>query len=180
MCARVTSLFKFSSERKTCLCVYLYSCLWKINFHLGIKGLAPGFDFRHTDPLLMVHITMPVFPREHHLLDYLIPSFYWKPGWEKWWARKPVCGIHGPFTPLVTEVRSPEGHVFRPPVKEYESYWIRLMHMPLTLIKGYYQLCTFKNPSESWLSKKGHWEHCLCYPFNIPDLKIWAWKNLGI
>lgn len=55
------------------VCLPVFMSL-KINFHLGIKKLAPGLIFRHTDPLLMVHILHARSFLEHHLLDYLIQA----------------------------------------------------------------------------------------------------------
>lgn len=93
-----------------------------------------------------------------------------------------ACGIHDPFTPLVTEVRLPEGQVLRPQcyVEGNES----ILNEVLTLCHWLWSkdIIRYVHAKPIWVLviKKGHWELCPCHQFISLILKKanWAWNNV--
>lgn len=128
-----------------------------------------------SDPTDLLSITTGTHPYAKPFSeskDYLIPSFYWKPGWEKCWVRKLVCGICDPFIPLKLEVRAPECYMRGPQfyVEGNECLWnevIMLCHW-LSLKDS----IRYVHAKPIWVLviKKSHREHCLCHQF-IPLIK---------
>lgn len=78
-----------------------------------------------------------------------------------------ACGIHYPFTPLVTEVRLPEGQVLRP--RRYVEGNESILNEVLTLCHWLWSkdIIRYVHAKPIWVLviKKGHWELCPCHQF---------------
>ena len=118
----------------------------------------------------MVHITMPsLFQRA--LPTWSFDSKLLLKAWLGEMMGQKACGIHDPFTPLVTEVRWSQ--VFRP--QRYVEGNEFILNEVLTLCHWLWSkdIIRYVHAKPIWVLviKKGHWELCRCHQFICLILK---------